>query len=108
MPKLGSVRFRRFREHIQLELPMSASRRRRRAHRRGPLLPPPPPGLETLRDARRAIEPQRVYALQMPDGGVFMTSGADLLKTTQALVDLADASEAGDEGRLRDAFGRLG
>jgi hypothetical protein len=87
---------------------MSADRRRRRDRRRTPLLPPPPPGIEKLRAARAAVEPDRVYALAMPAGGVFMARGSDLLETAGALVDPADASESGDEARLRDAFSRLG
>jgi hypothetical protein len=80
---------------------MSAARRNRRAQRH---LPTSPPGLDRLRDARHAIDPERVYPMRMSDGGVFMVSGSALLETADAMVALGDAIQAGDGPRVRTAL----
>jgi hypothetical protein len=82
---------------------MSASRSRR-AQRH---LPTPPPGLDRLRDARRAIDPERVYPMLMPDGDVFLVSSSALLETADAMIALGDAMQAGDEAGTRAALERV-
>jgi hypothetical protein len=75
-----------------------------------------PPGLTpelrayiaTLREVRAHVDPFRTYAMQLPDGTVIASAGADMIATAEASVALADAIERGEAPEvLLAAYGRL-
>jgi hypothetical protein len=71
----------------------------------------PPPevadSIEKLRSARRVVPPWAHYAMQMPDGSVFHTSGAALIQTAEAFTALDDARRRGDAEGMRQAVRKL-
>jgi hypothetical protein len=69
--------------------------------------PAPPPELDRLRDARRVIDPGRVYGLALPGGTLYAVPGSALIETAEALLSLGDAMQSGDGRGARAAFDRV-
>jgi hypothetical protein len=64
--------------------------------------------IATLREVRAHVSPFKTYAMQLPDGTVIASAGADMIATAEASVALADAIERGeDPAVLLAAFARL-
>jgi hypothetical protein len=75
--------------------------------KRKPPMPPIPPGAEKLRDVDKAVDPDRVYVLQLPDGTISRYTGKQMIESAHALADLVDAQKAGDEGAIFRALRRI-
>jgi hypothetical protein len=63
--------------------------------------------LDQLRKVRDLVNPFENYRFQLPDGGHFATTGADLIATAEAMVSLVDATAEGDDRVSLAALERL-
>lgn len=64
--------------------------------------------LERLRKVREHIDPFQTYRLEMPDGSIRETTGADLIASAEAIVSVVDCIGRGDDPRvIAAAFDRL-
>jgi hypothetical protein len=64
--------------------------------------------VEKLKKAREAIDPFQTYRMQLPGGGVYEVTGAELIATAESSVALAESIHRGDDPRTIAAkFRRL-
>jgi hypothetical protein len=66
-------------------------------------MPPIPPHADRLRDVRKVIKPDEVYQVELPGGGAYVVTGAELIASADHMIALVDAQRAGDEAGIRRA-----
>jgi hypothetical protein len=77
------------------------------SERRRAGMPEIPPAADKLRDAHKVIDPNRTYAIEMPDGSVHESTGAELIATADDFTALVDAQRAGNERGMRKAVEKI-
>ena len=60
-----------------------------------------------LKNARRYIDEKRMYRMEFPNGKIFEYSGAEVIRTCEALAELLYASNSGDDERVKAAVQRI-
>jgi hypothetical protein len=65
--------------------------------------------IERLRKALKtgAIDPQRVYRMDLGNGEIRQWTGAELLETASAFLDFADCQKKGDRAGMLRALQKL-
>jgi hypothetical protein len=89
---------------------MSRRKKPRRLFRNRPDAPPefPSERVAQLERARDFVDPFQTYRMELPDGSIFETTGAELIATAEAAASLARSIERRDDPRVIAAgFDRL-
>ena len=89
---------------------MSRRKKPRRLFRKRPDSPPEFPSKEVaqLERAREFVDPVRTYRTELPDGGTFEVTGAQMIAMLEAMTSLARSIERRDDPQVIAAgFDRL-